>query len=111
MVIETTGRRLAAAESQVSPYRVFGVMLLAGLCTASIVIGWVLMLASLLYVVSGFSMTLFVLTAAALAAGHVALAITCWHYAVVLGRKERRALAQAMLAGAISGPRESIGSV
>jgi hypothetical protein len=111
VVIETTGRRLAAAESRVSPYRVFGVMLLASLCAASIVIGWALMLASLLYVVSGLSATLFVLTAAALAAGHIALAMMCWHCAVALGRKERRALAEAMLAGAISGPRESIGSV
>ena len=64
-------------------------LLLFALCGAAVVIGWSLLLLSLLYVVASISMTTWVLTALGLALLHLVLAATCWHYAVA-ARERRR---------------------
>ena len=61
-------------------------ILMVALCAAAIVIGWGLVLASLLYVVAGYSTTTWVLTALGLAAGHGVIAAVCWHHAVASSR-------------------------
>jgi len=77
---------LAAAESRLAAYSVLGMLLLIGLCAAAIVIGWGLLVASLLYVVADYSTTVWLLTALGLAIAHLVLAAVCWHYATALGR-------------------------
>jgi hypothetical protein len=52
-----------------------------GFCTALIVFGWALLLAGLLYVASDESIATWLLTALALAAGQVTLAVLCWRFA------------------------------
>jgi hypothetical protein len=58
-----------------------GSLLLAAVTAGAIAIGWGLMLAGLLYVVSDFSTTVWLLTTLALAVAHCVLALACWHYA------------------------------
>lgn len=77
---------LAVAESRLAAYSVLGMLLLTGLSAAAIVIGWGLLVASLLYVVAAYSTTVWLLTALGLALAHLVLAAACWQYATRLGR-------------------------
>ncbi len=53
------------------------------LAVAALIIGWALFVASLLYVVSEYSMTVWLLTALGLAVAHVVCAVICWQYATL----------------------------
>jgi hypothetical protein len=75
----------AIVESRTTAPRLLGVIVLSLLCAAAIVIGWGLVLASLLYVIAEYSTTTWLLTALGVALGHGVLAAACWRYAVAIG--------------------------
>ncbi len=77
----------AIVESRAAAPHLLGIIVLSLLCAGALVIGWSLVLASLLYVVAAYSKTTWLLTALGLAIGHGVLAAACWRYAVTLGHE------------------------
>jgi len=73
-----------SVESRAAAPRLLGSIVLSLLCVGALVIGWGLVLASLLYVVAAYSRTTWLLTALGLAIGHGVLAAACWRYATTL---------------------------
>lgn len=71
----------AVSEPRMEPVDDTGVALMVFLCAGALLIGWALLIASLLYVVASFSTTAWLLTSLGLAAGHAALAAVCWRTA------------------------------
>lgn len=69
--------RSRVVESSITPVG----LLLVALSAAAILIGWLLLLASLLYVVAEYSTTTWLLTSFGLALAHGVLGLACWHYA------------------------------
>lgn len=57
------------------------VALMVFLCAGALLMGWGLLIASLLYVISDYSKATWLLTALGLAAGHGVLAAVCWRCA------------------------------
>jgi hypothetical protein len=58
-----------------------GVALMVFLCAGALLMGWGLLIASLLFVVADYSRTAWLLTALGLALGHGVLAAICWRCA------------------------------
>lgn len=78
----------AITEARAAAPHLLGIIVLSLLCAGALVIGWGLVLASLLYVVAAaYSVTTWLLTALGLAIGHGVLAAACWRHAAALGRE------------------------
>jgi hypothetical protein len=77
----------AAADTARAAGCVLVMLLSAAMCAAAIVVGWGLVVASLLYVVADYSTTAWLLTALGFAAAHAVLALFFWHHAARLGRR------------------------
>jgi len=79
--LERAANPYRAEEHAADPVDDSGVALMVFLCAGALLMGWGLLIASLLYVVADYSKTTWLLTALGLAVGHGVLAAFCWRWA------------------------------